>query len=197
MSVLNSFDPLRDADEIAYAITPLRTPWRRRAVETIDERSSGCRDCGEKEESTSNRRAGLVPRGDGAFSFLRGNRSLVILLIDTVIVMALFFVVLFVYVPSIGRVRIADMRIETMAADEGALVVVRAEFLRRRGDQEGPETRIIALAAAGEVLRDLAPSAGQRRILELRIPRDRLDDEVVIDVFVADEQRRLTRPIVD
>lgn len=201
MSTGDSFDPGRDPDSHIHSVTPRPTPWRRRTA-LVEGQVGGierpgddreCRDCPDEDRSVSSSR--------GIFSYLRHNRSLAILLIDTVIVVALFFIVLFVMVPSMGRIRIDDMRINTVVDTVPAMVIVRADFYQRsdRGsDQREPETRIIAVAAGGEILRDLAPSPGQNRTLEISVPVSRTNGETIeIDVFVGEERRTITRSIVD
>lgn len=195
------FDPERDPAEQIHDLAPHSTPWRRRAsiVEGTPggiSRPGGMTGCSDCEKTGTDEPTG---KRSGFFPYLRGNRSLSILLIDTIIVVALFFIVLFVMVPSMGRVRIDDMRVETTVETSAAMVTVRAEFYQRmRQDAAGLETRIVAIAAAGEVLRDLAPSPGQRRVLEISFPRSRVaGDELVLDILVGEERRTLTRPIVD
>lgn len=197
----SSFDPDRDPDSRIQDVQPQPTPWRQRSS-IVEGRIGGiqrpnehkdCENCPEEKDESASR--------GGAFSYLRHNRSLSILLIDTVIVVALFFIVLFVMVPSMGRVRIDDVRINTAVDTTQALVIVRAEFYRRpsRDTAPGnPETRIIAIAVGDEILRDLAPSPGQRRTLEIRFPISRLDGDIVtIDLQLGDERRSISRSIVD
>lgn len=197
------FDPERDSADRIREVRPQPTPWRRRAaivegkaggMERPGDRS-GCTDCGDREDAASSARRG------GFFPYLRHNRSLAILLIDTVIVVALFFIVLFVMVPSMGRIRIDDIRINTVVDTTESMVIVRGEFYQRsdrEDDAEVPETRIIAIAAGGEVLRDLAPAPGHERTLEIRFPRSRIDEnEFTIEIFVGNQQRVLTRSTVD
>lgn len=201
MSSGSSFDPGRDPDGHIRDVIPRPTPWRRpRSI--VEGTVGGIRRPGEREECPDCPGDDEpVPSGRGFFSYLRHNRSLSILLIDTVIVVALFFIVLFVMVPGMGRVRIGDTRINTEVHATEAMVFVRAEFYRRplRGsDPREPETRIIAISAGGETLRDLAPSPGVQRTLEVSFPISRIDGtDVEIEIELGDQRRTLTRSIVD
>jgi len=170
--------------------TPRRAPWRDHGV-SDPVYYTGRPGTGGGEECRP-RRAGI----------LRGNRGLIITLIDIVFVTLLFILFVLFLRPLSNRVWIEPYRVDLSAERIDGNIIVRGTVqYRGRSDRErlngdgagefdGQFQPIVSITAGGVSSRDLAPSPGGRRTIELVVPPGTDDqDALVIAVSIDGTER--------
>ncbi|MFP4153504.1 MAG: hypothetical protein ACLFSV_11720 [Alkalispirochaeta sp.] len=138
------------------------------------------------------------PRRGGIF---RGNRGLIITLIDIVFVTLLFIIFVLFLRPLSNRVVIDPYRVDLAAERIDEAVVVRATVAHRErsaGSSENGENAgdrnpqpVVTVVAGGHPSRDLAPRPGGRRAIELIVPGADPDetDAIVVTVSIDGTER--------
>lgn len=130
---------------------------------------------------------------------LRRSRSLALLLIDAVIVTALFGIYIIFLRPMADRVELAGYAADPETAIVASDFVISVE-LRPTADAQLPPPLATLRAAGGELV-DLAPRPGTTRALRLRVPiaeaEGSVDPEGRVPVFlsVGDESHTFALPI--
>ena len=131
--------------------------------------------------------------------FFRRNKGLTLSIIDVAFVLVLLLVYLIFLRPLAERTRIGGYRIEGEAVlfDGEVLVGVTVDDTSPDDRSALPQVnRVVTLSALGLEARDLVPASGGRRVVRLRIPEERLPDEVesglTVTVTIGDETRSLT-----
>ncbi|WP_018525985.1 hypothetical protein [Alkalispirochaeta alkalica] len=143
------------------------------------------------EEEAARCRRWEPPQG----SFFRRNRGLAIALIDVVVVVILFFIYLFVLRPLAGQVRLGEYRLSGEIYHLGqevlAVVTVRkgatsADAPSGAAPQSGPHLQpLVTVSAAGQEIVDLAPGPGQERSIPLRLEKNLLKGEELLEILVV------------